>query len=298
MTGSLFCTGNQTYRKEVVLVVVALAVLSMTGACARKSDDRPKDLIDIADRAYEMGNYEQVIAISNQLIAASPKDPDAYYYRGHGYLLQGALSSAMEDFDVTLRLDPGYAPAALGRANVYRHRGDSEMAMAEINRAKSLGLSESKYQYSLGVICEDAREYDSALDHFKKALKIDPGYASARNDVGAVYWWKGDYENAVQWCTSALVVDPSMKEAYYDRGLAYYYLGNYQQAISDFSASIALGFRIEKPFAHRGEAYMAIGNLNRAIADFKEALSIQPDLEYAREDLAKAEAISRRRGIS
>jgi len=43
-----------------------------------------------------------------------------------------------------------------------------------------------------------AREFDAAIDEFQQAIRIDPGYANAHNNLGNVWLAQGKVEDAIR----------------------------------------------------------------------------------------------------
>lgn len=65
-----------------------------------------RQLIDDARRTALDGNWEEVIAVNQQLIEKSPKDAEAFNRIGRAQLALGKLSEAREAYQTALRADP------------------------------------------------------------------------------------------------------------------------------------------------------------------------------------------------
>ena len=55
-----------------------------------------------------------------------------------------------------------------------------------------------------GLDYRDAGDYDHAIEHFAKAIELNPNYAIAYNNRGGVYSDKGDYDRALEDCNKAI----------------------------------------------------------------------------------------------
>jgi tetratricopeptide (TPR) repeat protein len=89
-----------------------------------------------------LGNYKD--ALSNENTAAdyltSPDPSYAYIFHNRGltYTKLGQFDSALEDFDLSIRLDHDYMPAYLARGLEYERRGDLAHAKDDFNKAIAL----------------------------------------------------------------------------------------------------------------------------------------------------------------
>jgi tetratricopeptide (TPR) repeat protein len=70
---------------------------------------------------YEVGRYEDVIALANATLATANNLEESYYWRGMAHLSQGDVEGARSDFNTALRYHQGWPPAADALANL----GDS-----------------------------------------------------------------------------------------------------------------------------------------------------------------------------
>lgn len=67
--------------------------------------------------------------------------------------------------------------------------------------------------YQNGYVLERLRKYQEALDSYKKAITLDPGYAKAYFSVGDIYILQKDYEKAVEAYSEGLLRDPGDERA-------------------------------------------------------------------------------------
>ena len=72
--------------------------------------------------------------------------------------------------------------------------------------------------YNRGTKHISKNNYNSAIENFTKAIKIDPDYADAYYTHGTVYYWQEDYDNAIEDYNQAIRINPNLFEAYTYRG--------------------------------------------------------------------------------
>ena len=114
--------------------------------------------------------------------------------------------------------------------------------------------------------------------------------AMAYNVRGHDYVARGLYDQAIPDFDKAIALNSRYAFAYNTRGRAYAAKGLYDRAIADFTQALALNHDFaEIPF-NRAAAYEAKGQREPAIADYRAALKLRPDLQDAKDGLARLRA--------
>ncbi|MGE5280104.1 MAG: tetratricopeptide repeat protein [Deltaproteobacteria bacterium] len=88
-----------------------------------------KELLDLLD----------AVARAGRVLAADPRNAEAYGYRGYAYLKLGRDRQAVADLSRALELDAGDAVALANRAVAYFKLNEHEKSLADIGRARALG---------------------------------------------------------------------------------------------------------------------------------------------------------------
>jgi tetratricopeptide (TPR) repeat protein len=117
-----------------------------------------------------------------------------------------------------------------------------------------------------------------AIEQYQAALRINPDYAEAHNNLGTVLISGGDCAAAIPHFEAAVRVRPDYAGASYNLGFCQMALGNYQAAIPSFEAAI----RAQPDFAN---AYFGLGDaLGRipgrapdAIQQYQAGLQLRDD---------------------
>ena len=122
------------------------------------------------------------------------------------------------------------------------------------------------------------KDYQGAISKFNDAIKINPNYFEAYNNLGAVYLGLQNYSQAIEDLNQAITLNPNFAEAYNNLGLAYYRLKNYTQAIENYTKSIDLNNpELHFPYNNRGLAYAKLKNYEQAFSDYNQAIKINSD---------------------
>ena len=165
--------------------------------------DYEQDLQDVLQLQNEMATAVAT-EIAGKLIPQDQKrlnttriaSPEAYeaYLKGRHFSEQGDLKKSLEYFQEAIRIDPRYAPAYSGLADVYVALGvgteeDSnksyELALQAARKAVSLDDSLAEAHASLAFVLHRFKhDWQGAEQEFKRALELNPNYALGQMRYG------------------------------------------------------------------------------------------------------------------
>lgn len=129
-------------------------------------------------------------------------DPEFYggYYRRGWYKDNSKdIDGAIEDYSMSIILEPGYAYAYLGRGDMYALKNDTQSAKADFQKVIELDTipnngSCAQYAYwGLG-------EKEKAIDFMDKVIAIDPDNAGNYYDAACLHSRMGELEKAIDFC--------------------------------------------------------------------------------------------------
>ncbi|MEJ2658689.1 MAG: tetratricopeptide repeat protein [Desulfobacterales bacterium] len=130
---------------------------------------------------------------------------------------------------------------------------------------------------------------DLAIEHFKKALKIKPDYAPAKNGLGTVYLDKGEWDTAIQYFKAVsknlLYATPQLPLA--NLGWAYYNKKEYALAKKYYLESLDMDPKFINAMRGLGLTYMAMGRLDDAAKILENAVKDYPNVALLYLDLGK-----------
>ena len=84
------------------------------------------------------------------------------------------------------------------------------------------------------------KEYESAIEHYTKAIELKSDLTGAYMNRGDVYAEKSDFDSAIKDYNMAIKHKPDYAAAYNNRGLAYVEKSDFDSAIKDFDTAIQL----------------------------------------------------------
>jgi tetratricopeptide (TPR) repeat protein len=129
---------------------------------------------------------------------------------------------------------------------------------------------------NLGTLYFERGEYDRALEYFNKALSVNPDYASANNNRGAVYIEKGLLDLALKDVERAIALEPRYASAYKNRGDVLKKKGQTQAALEMYDQALNLDPYFIDGYDVRGIVYGELGDYEKALSDFDQALQLNP----------------------
>ncbi|MBL4655492.1 MAG: tetratricopeptide repeat protein [Bacteroidia bacterium] len=139
-------------------------------------------------------------------------------------------------------------------ALAYNHLGSVYMnsqydkAMKHFNKCIKL---DPKYQYAInnrGIVYYNQRKYGKALLDFHKAIEIDPKFSLAIHNRGAVYKVKGSPDKAMNDYNKAIELNPTYAQAYYSRSTMFTQQKKYNKALADALKSQEFGFNVDAKY--------------------------------------------------
>ncbi len=211
-------------------------------------------------------------------------------------------AGAESEFRKALELNPRYATAHHWYADFLVALGRLEEAIAATERAKELDPLSLIINTHAGWVLYFARRYDQAIEQCKKALELDPGFATGQFFLGQAYEQKGMYAEAATVFQRFPRTGPQMSAA----GRVFALSGNRDQAsrMLDRLEQLA-GERYVSPYdiavvhAALGQNDQAFEWLQKALEDrsfMLVFLKVDPALDSLRSD-ARFEGLVKHIGL-
>jgi tetratricopeptide (TPR) repeat protein len=135
-----------------------------------------------------------------------------------------------------MEFDPGIW---LNLGVAYSNKGDLENARVAYEKALSIDKKNPVIYNNLGwnyyyltLKTKDRRTFQKCFESFKKALELDPDYASSYNGLGEAYRLADNLDGAIDCWEKALQLKPDFEEALYSLGLAHFDKGETAKALA------------------------------------------------------------------
>lgn len=198
-----------------------------------------------------------------------------------------------------VRNDPGGRGAAYAFNNLgaaLQREGNSDAALSNYRKAIRLDSGYAKAHFNLGNILQKTGRRDPAEDSYRRALDLDPRYFKAYVNLGGILIKKGRVEAAISLYRRGLKHGPHRVDLHYNLGNALWTGGRRAEAILSYRRTIREAPRHVRARINLGNALMATGRPEKAAAAFRGALTLQPKNAIIHFNLAGALGELGRRG--
>jgi len=139
-------------------------------------------------------------------------------------------SDAEKEFERAMRLNPNDTCAYTQLGTMNYDLGNYPEAIANYKRALAIRPSYDNYML-LANSYVYSRDFDPAIDAYRKAIHLDPKEIRAHYQLGIAYDYMQQYEESVKAYKEVIKLDPDHKGAHYYLGLAYAGLHNKPAAL-------------------------------------------------------------------
>jgi len=261
------------------------APLDVTG-----SGSNLKKANEFCDRAmsyFVNGDFDNAITQINEAIRLVPNTSHFYVLRGNFYIKKGQYDMAIRDLDNAIRLDPNSAFAYRLRGEVYGLKDQYDMAIRDLDNAIKLDPNTTTFYGIRGHFYIQKGQYDMAIRDLDNAIRLEPNNAFAYRSRGKAYLNIGQYDKALRDLDNAIGLDPNDAFAYRSRGELYLILGQYDRALSDLGNAIYHDSNDAVTYGIYGQTLCAMGEINQGIDALEYALSLDPTLNWVRQELQK-----------
>ena len=121
-----------------------------------------------------------------------------------------------------------------------------------------------------------AKNYQSAIQAYSRAINLNPNFAEAYNNRGNSYFQLQNYSQAVQDLQTAVKFNKFDARIHNNLGSAYLLQNLYDAAINEYSQAININQNIFTFYYNRALAYCYKNNFQAALPDVQHAMQLNP----------------------
>ncbi len=132
----------------------------------------------------------------------------------------------------------------------------------------------AKEQYDKGNVYFDKEDYANALPYFKNAVKIDPQFAFAWDNLGVCYRKTNDYDNAIKAYEKSLEVDPKGQTALQNIAVAYEFKKEYDKELEAYNKLASVYPDDPETFYGIGRVYLLKNDAEKALDNMCKAYNL------------------------
>lgn len=238
-------------RSGVIAACVALALGAPAGAAPRPSD----------------------VSRDKVPITTASDEARASYVQGRDLLEKLRVTDAHKAFEAAVAKDKDFALGYLGLANTAPSTHDFFSAL---DRAVALAdkASEPERLMIRGLHAGATGKPGEQKELYTRLARSYPKDERAQTLLATFYFGQQDYAKAIDHYTKAVAINPSFTSPYNLLGYAYRQLEKYAEAETTFKKYIELIPGDPNPYDSYAELLMKIGRFDDSIKNYEKALSI------------------------
>jgi len=162
-----------------------------------------------AAKNLQRGEYNRVVQICGEIIAADPQEARAWQMRGLAALHRKEFEGAAQDLRQAVTLQPT-TPAFINLAAALLALNRADDAIATLKQALDIDPESAGALFSLGTCYVKQYRYEEADDVLERALAVNPGWPKALDLRARVAQRRSDVDRARELATAALAADPTL----------------------------------------------------------------------------------------
>jgi tetratricopeptide (TPR) repeat protein len=278
-------SGNTFVTDAKVLEVGTKKLLGTANSRGDSPDSIFKNQIDVLSRQIgkSVGLSERRIETAKMRVRdVTTSSPEAYnyYLKGREQLMSFDWDGARQSLEKAVELDPTFASAYRGLAQVYHMLNNYQDRDDATKKAWNFSKRATEEErvliaalYAL-IIEKDSEKFHRILI---EAVGKYPKNKEVHFLLGQSYSLKEMYEQAVEEYSRALNLDPNFPNALNMAGYSYMCLRAYEKAVEYLKRYAAALPGSPNPIDSLAECYFRMGKLDEAKESYEKALAIKPD---------------------
>lgn len=225
----IFFAANETRNAKEVLEKVV-----------KKFPENTDGLLKLGELYYFVKQYENAFAKINQALKVNENLAKGYYLKGNIYKEIGDTAKAISSLETAIEQDNKHFGAFLDLGLIYGAKKNA-LAFEYYNNALSLNPASTEALYAKAKLFQDVGQFKEAVQGYELVLKSDATHAFSMYNLGAIeFGVNKDPMKAIEHFTKAINVNPKYAEAYYARGTCYQEMDDKSNALADYQMSLQL----------------------------------------------------------
>ena len=155
-------------------------------------------LVQLAYLYQENRYYKDALAAFEQLAKKFPDKPDYFFPLAQAHILNGSYAKAIDAYDKVEEKLGVTEEVTLQKFRLYEEMGESDKAMAEVQKLIGLDPTDIRPYGILAEMYEIKGQDDKAIEMYNKIIEIEPENGVVRLSLYEYYRDKGNKEKSLQ----------------------------------------------------------------------------------------------------
>ena len=169
-------------------------------------------LYNLASTWDEAGRLDEAVGFFSGLVADNPYSKGAWYTLGCVYYWSAQFLQAADAFEYAIVIDKSYFNAYLGLSDSYVGLQQYGRAVQALRESLDYADDRPYVIFSMARVYMNSGNYHTAVSYLHDALKEDPSYALAWNNLGICCLNMNLSEEAAGYFRRAIDLDPGVDE--------------------------------------------------------------------------------------
>lgn len=169
-------------------------------------------------------------------------------------------------------------------AVAYLNDGQTDLALEHFSRAIELDPKDIQALNGRGAILTDRRQFTAAMEDFDRVLSIEPNSPLVYLNKAKNLAMQGNFEEGFQQINEALKLDPRYPKAYLTKGDIYKSQQKWEEALEAYQTAARLTPHAPEAFYYIGKIYLIKKNPSLALENFTKCLDLDPQHKEARRE--------------
>lgn len=261
----------------LLLLTVGSLVAGATGGCAKHEAAAPAaGATDVAPTPAGDGKIP---------VTTSSAQAKAEFLQGRDLAEKLQITDSIQHFQKAVNLDPSFASAELNLAN---SAPTGKEFFEHLNKAVGLADKASKGERLLILATQAGANADAVKqkENLEALVAAYPNDERAHFNMGGFYFGQQDYSKAIEHYKKATELAPGYSTAFNILGYAYRQNEDYPNAEKAFQKYIELIPKDPNPYDSYAELLLKMGRFDDSIAQYRKALAIEPTFVNAHQGIA------------
>ncbi len=154
-------------------------------------------------------------------------------------------------------------------------------AIEHYQKAIEINPDYTDAHYNLGIALGEKGQLDEAMAHYQKAIQLKPDYADAYNNLANILAKKGQFAEAIVHYQKAIQLNPDYAEAHYNLGAVFGVRGQLDEAVEQYRKAIQLKPDYADVHGNLANVLATQGKLDEAIKEYQRTLELIPNSAQA-----------------
>ena len=196
------------------------------------------------------------------------------YDKGQKNVGENEYDRALEDFNISLKMNPYKATVFTNRANIYGLKGKFDLALSDYSSAIALDKTDAQTFFNRAVTYSMMKQFDKAIPDFTTALKIKPDLITAKQNRAFAYIDNGNFKQAINDLNELIKSDANNANLFYYRAFAYNKTGDNLAALADNTNALQIDPGNSGAYFNRSAVNNDLGRFKDALSDALKARSL------------------------